>query len=262
MLPNEANFSIKNGLVDFKDMPEDGHFLKIGYPSKNVAILESLSISSINIGAAKFYLSAAQTVTKEMDLHLFDAALLSAIIKYGSVFKRDNRNFKIDPKKIFTEKIKIIDRSLHPGEMILDDPNLEMLKHHERFIALRDKFIAHDDELLGHTGIFAIFEKDFECDRVFVLTQRSTVFSAIKADLAELPMCIDAVFTWLAAEKERYCDIVTNEVNALQLEKRKAFPPPTFESFRGLPDAEERKTRNDPSWMFDWKTGAKGLRNV
>jgi hypothetical protein len=262
MLPNEVNFTIENGMVIFKDLPEDGQLRKIGYASQNLATLKSLSISSINITAAKLYASAIRSVTKETDAHLFDAALLSAIVKYGSAFKADSRGFKIEPKKIFTDKIRIVDRSLHPQEIIFDDPNYEMLGYHKRFIALRDKFIPHDDQFLEHTGLFAIFEKEFRCDRVFVLTERSSVYSAIKEYLIKLPMCIDAVFTWLAFEKERYCDIVTKEINALRVARRQAFPPPAFEEYRGLPDGEARAARNDPTWVFDWQTGSKVLRDI
>jgi hypothetical protein len=88
-----------------------------------------------------------------------------------------------------------------------------------------------------------------------VLTQRSTVYSAIKAERDALPLCIDAVFSWLALMKEHLCQIVNDEINKLSKDRREKFSEPIFESFRGLSDAEERKSRQDPYWAMDWETG-------
>jgi|GraSoi2013_100cm_1033763.scaffolds.fasta_scaffold419366_1 hypothetical protein len=43
-------------------------------------------------------------------------------------------------------------------------------------------------------------------------------------------MCIDAVFTWLADEKDRYCQLATDEINELKLQVREKFSKPKFES--------------------------------
>jgi hypothetical protein len=122
-------------------------------------------------------------------------------------------------------------------------------------MTLRDKMIAHDDRVIGNTVCFAAFDKDYSCEKVVVLTQRSTVYSAIKAERDALPLCIDAVFTWLALMKEHYCQIVNDEINKLSKTRREKFPEPVFESYRGLSDAEERRSRQDPYWAIDWETG-------
>ena len=70
-------------------------------------------------------------------------------------------------------------------------------------------------------------------------------------------MCIDIVFTWLDLEKDRLCQAVNDEINRLRLRVRKRFPEAKFDIFRGLPDAAERKLRNEPYWTFDWDTGGK-----
>ncbi len=118
--------------------------------------------------------------------------------------------------------------------------------------------IAHDDHIVGNTECFAAFDENFSCERVIALTQRSTVYSAIKPERSALPLCVDAVFTWLATEKERYCQLVNDEINTLKLHDREKFPEPIFERYRGLSDAAERNSRDEPPyWDYDWTTGEK-----
>jgi len=64
-------------------------------------------------------------------------------------------------------------------------------------------------------------------------------------------MCIDAVFTWLADEKDRYCQLATDEINELKLQVREKFSKPKFESYRGLSDAADRQALKEPYWEFD-----------
>jgi hypothetical protein len=104
-----------------------------------------------------------------------------------------------------------------------------------------------------------VFDDKFNCERVIAVTQRTSVYSAIKPELDSLPLCIDAVFTWLADEKKRYCQLVTDEINRLELRKREKFPEPKFEAYRGLPDAAARTGRREPYWEFDWEFGEKKL---
>jgi len=70
-------------------------------------------------------------------------------------------------------------------------------------------------------------------------------------------MCIDIVLTWLGAEKDRFCQIVNDEINKLDLKVRQKFPEPIFDRYVGLHDAAERKIRQDPYWEYDWSTGEK-----
>jgi|SRR6202035_2718193 len=107
---------------------------------------------------------------------MFDAALLAAIVKYGSVFKPDSKGRVIDAARIFKSKLIIMNRSLSAELMVLDDPDLTYLKHHQRLLTLRDKMIAHDDRIIGASECFAAFDADFECEHVVALTQRTTVF--------------------------------------------------------------------------------------
>jgi hypothetical protein len=72
-------------------------------------------------------------------------------------------------------------------------------------------------------------------------------------------MCIDAVFTWLADEKDRYCQLATDEINELKLQVREKFSKPKFESYRGLSDAADRQALKEPYWEFDWEIGEKKL---
>jgi hypothetical protein len=41
-------------------------------------------------------------------------------------------------------------------------------------------------------------------------------------------MCIDIVLIWLASEKERYCQIVNDEINTLDIKVRQNFPETNF----------------------------------
>jgi len=256
MFPS-LKFSVENDKLSVKGLPDHLQLRGIKPGSKTLAELKYLSIASANIAAAKFYMDAIKTVTKDTDAHMFDAALLAAIVKYGSVFKPDSKGRKIDPSKIFKSKIFIVNRAISEQPLVIDDPQLKTRNSHQRLIKIRDQVIAHDDRIVGHTDCFAAFDTDFNCERVVALTQRTTIFSAIKAEHVALPMCIDAVFTWLAFEKERYCQLVCDEINKLRLDKRQASPEPIFEEHKGLPDAADRKTRNDPYWEYDWSTGGK-----
>ncbi|HML07220.1 MAG TPA: hypothetical protein VK430_03705 [Xanthobacteraceae bacterium] len=256
MFPN-LQFSIDNDKLSVKGLPENLQLRGIKPGSKTLAELKHLSIASANITAAKFYVDAIKTATKDTDPHMFDAALLAAIVKYGSVFKPDSRGRTIDAAKIFTSKILIVNKAISEQPMVIDDPDLSTWKSHQRIIKVRDQVIAHDDRIIGNTECFAAFDADFNCEKVIALTQRTTIYSAIKAERDALPMCIDAVFTWLATEKESYCQLVCDEINKLNLEKRKASPELIFEAYKGLADAAERKARRDPYWEYDWSSGEK-----
>ena len=171
----------------------------------------------------------------------------------------------IDASKIFLSKVLIINKSISEQPMLIDDPTLDFRRSHERLITIRDQFVAHDDHIIGHTGCFAAMDSDFNCEHVIALTQRAPVYSAIKNELARLPMCVDIVFTWLKLEKDRLCQAVTDEINRLKLRVRKKFPEPKFDIFRGLPDSAERKLKTEPYWSFDWDTGGRqqfGQANV
>ena len=41
-------------------------------------------------------------------------------------------------------------------------------------------------------------------------------------------MCIDAAFTWLAKEKERFCQLAADEINKLDLKARRENSPTNF----------------------------------
>ena len=177
----------------------------MGYTSAKLAELKRVSVASANIMLAKFYMDSIRTTNPQTDPHMFDAALLAAIVKYGSVFKADSKGKSIEAAKIFLPKVCIINKSVSKAPMVIDGPTLKFLKAHTRLITIRDQFVAHDDRLIGHTDCFAAFNSDFICEHVIALTQRSPVYSAIKAELTTLPMCIDIVFTWLDVEKQRLC---------------------------------------------------------
>jgi hypothetical protein len=253
----KLEFAFEGDRLTVKGLPSKLQLRGIKYPSKSIAELKHLTVASANITAAKFYMDAIKTATRETDAHMFDGALLAAIVKYGSVFKPDSKGRVIDPARIFTSKIIIINRSLSEVPMAIDDPDLSYWKRHQRLLTLRDKMIAHDDRIVGASECFAAFDSDFKCEHVIGLTQRASVFSAIKSDLTSLPICIDVVLTWLAAEKERYCQIVNDEINKLDLKVRQKFPEPIFDQYAGLSDAAERKMRQDPYWEYDWSTGEK-----
>jgi hypothetical protein len=256
MFPS-LQFSIKNERLAVKGLPDNLQLRGIKPGSKTLAELKHLSIASANITAAKFYMDATKTAKKGTDPHMFDAALLAAIVKYGCVFKPDSNGRSIDPSKIFKSKILIINKAVNEEPILIDDPDLKFLKRHQRLITIRDQVIAHDDRIIGNTGCFALFDADFNCEHVIALTQRTTIYSVTKEDHIALPMCIDAAFTWLATEKERYCQLVCDEINGQNVNKRKASPEPIFETYKGLADAADRKTRNEPYWEFDWSTGGK-----
>jgi hypothetical protein len=141
-------------------------------------------VASVNILAAKFYMDAVSTAKKGLDPHFVDAPLLAAIVKYGCVFKADSTGKSIDPRRIFTEKTYLVNRNISDQIIQIDGPSL--LPNHERFIRLRDKFIAHDDRIIGHTETFSMLDQSFNCEHVLVLTQMAPVFSAVKQDL---PLC-------------------------------------------------------------------------
>lgn len=256
MFPN-LQFSIVNDKLSVTGLPGNLQLRGIKPGSKTLAELRHLSIASANIMAAKFYMDAIKTATKDTDPHMFDAALLAAIVKYGSVFKPDSKGRTIDPSKIFRSKVLIVNKAISEQPIVIDDPELSTWKSHQRIITIRDQVIAHDDRIIGNTECFAAFDANFNCEKVIALTQRSTIYSAVKAEREALPMCIDAVFTWLATEKERYCQLVCDEISKLDLEKRKAFPEPKFEPYKGLSDTADRKVRKEPYWQYDWSTGEK-----
>ncbi|WP_146090446.1 hypothetical protein [Rhodopseudomonas palustris] len=244
-----------------KGLPPHLELRGINYPSKSIAEIKHLTVASANMTAAKFYMNSLQTATRETDAHLYDAALLAAVVKYGSVFKPDSKGRAIDPVLIFTNKLKIINQSLFAEPIFLDDPDLQFRKHHQSLITLRDKMIAHDDRFVGTSECFAALDANLNCEHVIGLTQRTTVYSALKPDLQYLPMCIDIVLTWLAEEKEHFCQLATDEINNLDLKVRQKFPEPIFEQYAGLSDADERKARQDPYWEYDWASGEKRIVN-
>jgi hypothetical protein len=253
----KLEFAVEDGKVSVKGLPSGLQLKGIKYPSKSLAQLRTLSVASTNIMMAKFYMDAIKTSTNDTDPHMFDAALLAAIVKYGSVFKGDSRGRSIDAEQIFKAKIEIINKSVSDKPMLIDDPHLENLKSHERIIKIRDQVIAHDDRIIGNTACFAAFDAEFNCEKVIALTQRTTIYSAIKAERSRLPMCIDAVFTWLAKEKKRFCELLADEINELDLKVRQKFPEPAFEAYKGLPDAAVRRSQQQPYWDFDWSIGEK-----
>jgi hypothetical protein len=253
----KLEFKIENNRLTIKGLPPHLQVRGMGYTSAVLAELKYTSIASANIMLSKMYMDSVRKVNAQTDPHMLDAALLAAIIKYGSVFKADSKGRVIDPSKIFQPKVLIINKSISENPMVIEDPDLENLKRHQRIIKLRDQFIAHDDRIVGHTECFAAFDDRFTCEHVIALTQRSPVYSAIKDLLGALPMCIDIVFTWLQLEKDRQCQLVNDEINKLKLRVRKKFPDAVFDNHFGLPDAAERKLRDEPYWMYDWNTGEK-----
>jgi hypothetical protein len=255
----EIEFHFEGDKLVVTGLPPYLQLRGIKYPSKSVAELKHITIASANITAAKFYMDSIKTVTKDTDAHMYDAALLAAVVKYGSVFKPDSKGRVIDARRIFAKKVLIVNRSLSAEPFTIDDPELSFLDRHKRLLTLRDKMIAHDDRIVGNSECFAAFDDDFKCEHVVSLTQRTTVYSAIKSDLTGLPMCIDIVLTWLAGEKERCCQIVNDEINKLDLRARQKFPEPTFEQYVGLADAAERKANPQSHWEYDWSTGEKRI---
>lgn len=254
-MPLKLEFSVENDKLTVKGLPPHLTVRSMGYTSAKLAELKRVSIASANIMMAKFYMDSVRTRNSQTDPHMLDAAILAAIVKYGSVFKADSKGNAIDASRIYKKKNLIINKSINDAPMLIDDPDLSRLQTHKRLIAIRDQFIAHDDHIIGHTGCFAAFDAEFNCEHVIALTQRSPVYSAIKTELAGLPMCIDIVFTWLDLEKDRLCQAVNDEINQLRLRVRKRFPEASFDIFRGLPDAAERKLNTEPYWTFDWDTG-------
>jgi len=178
----KLEFTIEGDILSVKGLPSGLELKGIKYTSKTLAQLRHLSIASANITAAKFYMDAIKTATKDTDPHMFDAAILASIVKYGSVFKPDSRGRVIDPAQIFRSKIEIINKSVSDKPMLIDDPNLEIWKSHERIIKIRDQVIAHDDRIIGNTECFAAFDAEFNCEKVLALTQRTTIYTAIKAE--------------------------------------------------------------------------------
>jgi hypothetical protein len=253
----KLEFKVENNRLTVIGLPPHLTVRGMGYTSAKLAELKHTSIASANIMLSKMYMDSVRKRNAQTDPHMLDAALLAAIVKYGSVFKANSKGRVIDASRIFLPKVLIVNKSVSAEPMVVDDPTLENLKTHERIIKLRDQFIAHDDQIVGHTGCFAAFDNQFACEHVIALTQRSPVYSVIKEELGTLPMCIDIVFTWLQIEKDRECQAVNDEINKLKLRVRKRFPDAIFDNFFGLPDAAERKLKNEPYWMFDQDTGEK-----
>jgi hypothetical protein len=258
-MSQKLQFNIEGDRLGVKGLPTYLRLRGMGYTSKTLAELKYLSIASANIMAAKFYIDTVKKMTSETDPHIMDAVLLAAIVKYASVFKPDSRGKWIDSAKIFKSKIRIVNKAMSDKPMLIDDPELDTWKSHQRLIQIRDQVIAHDDRIFGNTECFAALDDKFNCERVIVVTQRTSVYSAIKPELDRLPMCIDAVFTWLADEKERYCQLAADEINKLKLQVREKFPEPKFDSYRGLSNAADRQAQKEPYWEFDWGIGEKKL---
>jgi hypothetical protein len=228
----------------------------MGYTSQKLADLKHVSVASANIMLAKIYMDSVKGSGSAIDPHLFDAALLSAIVKYGSVFKADSRGRVIHAAKIFTSRIVIVNAAKSSEPIIIQGEGESFLAAHKRIMQIRDQFVAHDDRIVGNTECFAAFDDQLNCEHVIALTERSGIFSVLKADVNMLAMCIDATFTWLKVEKDRQCQLVNDEINSLKLRTREKFPTPRFGRFRGLPDADVRKSEH-PHWEFDWTTGTK-----
>jgi hypothetical protein len=261
-IPLKLEFDFDGDRPVIKGLPAHLEVRSINYPSQAISELKHLAVASANIMAAKFYMDSTLQATKKTDPHMYDAALLAAIVKYASVFKPDKNGRAIDATQVFTTQIRIFSSTLGDELVVIPDPDLEFLAHHNRLIILRDKMIAHDDRMFGNCECFAAFDGNFRCEHVVALTQKNSVFSAIKLEYEKLPMCIDIVLTWLASEKENYCQIVNDEINQLKLKKRRRFPAPIFNRFMGLSDAEARKARRDAYWELDWSTGQKRLVTV
>src|SRR6266446_3255331 len=104
----KLGFAIKDNKLTVKGLPPHLRLRGIKYPSKLVADLKRISIASANIMAAKFYMDTIRAMTRDTDAHVLDAALLAAIIKYGSVFKADSRGRSIDAAEIFKSKIIVM----------------------------------------------------------------------------------------------------------------------------------------------------------
>ena len=170
-MPNEVDLKVINDRVVLEGFPENIKLRRLNYHSENLAMLKALSIASINIQASKFYMDSIRNSPREIDPHMFDAAILAAILKYGSVFKIDKKGKKIKPEVIFGQKIRILNRSVDERPIEIDDPNRAYLEHHRFFLDLRDKFIAHDDRIIGHTDCFATLDENFVCDQVLVLSR-------------------------------------------------------------------------------------------
>jgi hypothetical protein len=253
----KLSFRVENDKLIVDNLPAHLHLRGIGYTSKALAELKHVSIASANIGLAKVYMDSVKDAGSNVDPFLFDAALLSTVVKYGSVFKVDGRGRSIDPTKIFTPAVVIVNKFKSPNPIVIRGKQKEFLDTHERIMKIRDQFVAHDDRLIGNTECFAAFDDQFNCEHVITLTQRSTVFSVLKTDLNRFAMCVDAVFTWLALEKERRSQQVNDEINRLKERTRKRFPEPVFENFRGLLDRADRKSKKEQHWEFDWNTGKK-----
>jgi hypothetical protein len=259
-MTSKLTFEFEGDRLIIKGLPSHLQLRGIKYPSKSISELKHLSVASSNMTAAKFYMDSIKSATKETDPHMYDGALLAAVIKYAGVFKPDRKGRVIDAEQIFTTSIVIVNKSLRAEAIAFDDPDREFLKHHYQLMTLRDKMIAHDDGMVGTSECFAAFDADFGCEHVVALTQRATVYSAMKPELARLPMCIDIVLTWLVNEKDKYCQIVNDEINKLKPKTRRKFPEPDFKRYVGLSDATERKMRkDDPHWEYDWSTGEKRL---
>src|SRR3984893_6888372 len=97
---NELDFEIVDDRLGVKGTPPGWQWRKVDYPSKMVAALRRLTIASINVQAAKGSLDGARDAAKGCDPHLFDSALLAAIVKYGAVFKPDKDGNVIDADQI------------------------------------------------------------------------------------------------------------------------------------------------------------------
>src|SRR5438874_667991 len=108
----EVRFKIENDTLIIENLSPHLQLRRINYSSQNLATLKRISVASVNILAAKFYMDAIPTAKKDIDPHFVDAALLAAIVKYACVFKADITGKSIDPRKIFIEKTYIVNRTL------------------------------------------------------------------------------------------------------------------------------------------------------
>jgi hypothetical protein len=112
-----------------KGLPTHLFVRDMGYTSVALAELKRVSIAFANIMLAKVYMDSVRKRNSQTDPHMLDAALLAAVVKYASVFKTDSRGNSIDASKIYTPKVLIINKSVSAEPLLIDDPNLNLLKN-------------------------------------------------------------------------------------------------------------------------------------
>ncbi len=238
--------------MQINGLPANSTLKKVEYASQNLSQLKFISLCSINMAIAKSYMDAIADCKDWGDGFLIDAAVVAIVIKYGCVFKKDKNNKSLDCKKIFQEKV-IVDNRFYGQNISINDPELKFLQAHNYFIKLRDKFLAHDDRMIGATECFASLDTEFQCNRVFISSTRSPAFTALGDYRDDLPICIDIVYRWLQGEKQRLCQVVNDEINNQKISVRKSFHEPDFSAFSGLP-AEYTHRQNGSHWKYDPNT--------